>query len=392
MPLHTYRKGTSGHQSTHLAIFPTIRQGGQQVHSAIMTLQQHLAHASRTTEVTINLEWWMGIKQVGIGTATAPPLCGAGYHVQHVLDNLKGMVTILHTCPEVDLPTQTPASSHIAALVQGVSRSGKQIGMTVGRYLVRRIQAVQMRYMAMLIFWIIAINQPLLQLSVSTYLHRWQLGNGIAQHGGINHIIIAQYLVCPQRTAQHIKHYLVVHGRSGCYRGILAYRSMFRRYCWHRYQPAGSLLHFAVLWIFLHIRQQEIGSSFQDGIASIKESLVASIQVVLPQVRGKPGTTCWEHTPCGTIHRSRNTPQVGVMMRHPTRTVVHGARRLSACYTQVANHREQRFLCLSQITHIGRPVVHLGIDVDGIFRVPSGIHLMVPYTLQVGRLTTRLRR
>ena len=80
------------------------------------------------------------------------------------------------------------------------------------------------------------------------------------------------------------------------------------------------------------------------------------------------------------------------MMRHPTRTVVHGARRLSACYTQVANHREQRFLCLSQITHIGRPVVHLGIDVDGIFRVPSGIHLMVPYTLQIGRLTTRLRR
>jgi len=40
----------------------------------------------------------------------------------------------------------------------------------------------------------------------------------------------------------------------------------------------------------------------------------------------------------------------------------------------------------------GYPVVHLGIDVDGVLAVPRGIPLVVPYTLQIGRLTSRLRR
>ena len=195
-----------------------------------------------------------------------------------------------------------------------------------------------------------------------------------------------------QCAAQHIKHNLVVHRRSGSYRGALAYRTMLGRYRWYRYQPACSLFHLAILRIFLHIRQQEIGSALQDGIASLKESLVACIKVVLPQVCGKPGATCGEHSPCGTIHRSCNTPQVGVVMCHPTRTVVHATGCFSTRYAQVANHREQRLLCLCQVTHIGGPVVHLGINVDGVFRVPWGIHLIVPYALQIGRLTARLRR
>ena len=54
--------------------------------------------------------------------------------------------------------------------------------------------------MTMLIFWIVAIYQPFLQLSMSAYLHRWQLGDGIAKHGGIHDIIISQYLVGLQRA------------------------------------------------------------------------------------------------------------------------------------------------------------------------------------------------
>jgi hypothetical protein len=32
-------------------------------------LQQHLDDAGRSGEVTIDLEWWVGIEQVGIGAA-----------------------------------------------------------------------------------------------------------------------------------------------------------------------------------------------------------------------------------------------------------------------------------------------------------------------------------
>ena len=80
------------------------------------------------------------------------------------------------------------------------------------------------------------------------------------------------------------------------------------------------------------------------------------------------------------------------MMSHPPLAVIHRLCRLGTRRAQVANHREQRLLRLCEITHQRRPVVHLRIDVDGVFRIPGRIHLVVPYTLQIGRLTTWLRR
>ena len=113
---------------------------------------------------------------------------------------------------------------------------------------------------------------------------------------------------------------------------------------------------------------------------------------MLPQVCGKPSTTCREHAPCSTVNRTGNTPQVCIMMSHPTWAFIHHTGCFGSCHTQIANHREQRFLCFRQITNQCRPVVHLGINVDGIFRIPWSILLVIPYTLQVCRLSTWLRR
>ena len=106
----------------------------------------------------------------------------------------------------------------------------------------------------------------------------------------------------------------------------------------------------------------------------------------------EPGTTRWEHAPGRTVDGTRHAEEVGIVVSHPTLTSIHLLRRRGTRLTQVANHREERLLRLRDITHEGRPVVHLGIDVDGILCIPGSIHLRIPDALQIGGLPTRLRR
>ena len=70
--------------------------------------------------------------------------------------------------------------------------------------------------------------------------------------------------------------------------------------------------------------------------------------------------------------------------------MVHRLCRLGTRLAQFARHLEQRSLRLSEITNESWPVVHLGIDVDGVLRIPRCIHLVIPYPLQVGGLSARL--
>ena len=167
---------------------------------------------------------------------------------------------------------------------------------------------------------------------------------------------------------------------------------MLRRHRGHRDQPARCLLHLARCRIGLHVVCQEVGGPLHHGVVTGQKLLVARVEIVLPDVRGQPGATRGEHAPGRTVHRPGNTPEVGVVVSHPAPTAVHLLGRLRSRLAQVANHREQRLLRLGQVSHQGRPVVHLGVDVDGIFRVPRCIHLVVPHALQVGRLAPRLRR
>ena len=80
------------------------------------------------------------------------------------------------------------------------------------------------------------------------------------------------------------------------------------------------------------------------------------------------------------------------MVGHPSFTTIHLPSCDGTSLTEVADHREERLLRLCKIAYQGRPVIHLCIDVDGVFRIPRRFHLVVPHTLQVGGLSTRLRR
>ena len=106
---------------------------------------------------------------------------------------------------------------------------------------------------------------------------------------------------------------------------------------------------------------------------------------------GKPGATCWEHAPGRAIHRAGNTPEVGVVVRHPSVAAIHLTGCELSCLTQVSDHVEERLLGLCQVTYEGRPVVHLGIDVNRVFRIPGGIQFIIPDALEVGGLSAGLR-
>ena len=78
-------------------------------------------------------------------------------------------------------------------------------------------------------------------------------------------------------------------------------------------------------------------------------------------------------------------------MRDPAaRAVVH-ARGARAGDRQVVHHAHQRLHALGEIGRLRRPVVHLRVDVDGVFRAPGRRHLVVPQALQVGGLSARPR-
>ena len=157
------------------------------------------------------------------------------------------------------------------------------------------------------------------------------------------------------------------------------------------HQPACGLFDGTICRIFLQIVDEEVGGSLHHGIVFRQERLVACIEIMLPEMRGEPGTACGEHTPGGAVDGAGDAPEVGIVVGHPSFAAVHLLGGPDSRLTQVADHREERLLRFGEVADEGRPVVHLGIDVDGIFRVPRCVQLVVPDTLQVGGLSTGLR-
>ena len=328
----------------------------------------------------------MGIEEVRIGTTVgiSSGRTVIGQQMKHVADDAESMVAIKHTGPEVDFPSQTPTRCHIATLLQGGAGGGKQLRMAIRGYLVRRIQSIQMRDVAVLVVWIVTVLLPLLQLPILAHLHGRKLLDGCRQTllvSGIGLHDVRSLL----RGGQHVKHNLVVHRRAGCQRCPCTHRTVFGRYRRNGHQRPCTR-------IGLQIVKQEIGGSFQHGIHLRQELLVARIEVMLPDVRRQPRASGGEHSPLRTVNGTGNTPQVGVVVGHPSAAVVELAGRCGSRDAQVLHHREEWHLRFCQVGDVGRPIVHLGIDVDGVFAVPRGILLVVPDALQIGRLTSWLRR
>ena len=283
------------------------------------------------------------------------------------------MVAVLHARPEIDLPRQAPACSHVAALGQRGSGSAEEFRMSVGRYLVGGIESVEMRDVPVVIIRIVGIIEPFLQLAILPDLHGRQQGQRLL-YGVLQGLVLAQYAGRTERVGQGVGCNLVVHGATGRDGRLFSHGRMLRRDRRSHDQPP-------FLRMGYHIRKVEQGRSFHGVIVTIEKLLVAREEIVLPQVCGQPCSATGIHAPVGTVDDARGAPDVGVVMCHPSTAAIHVACRGLAGLCEVFDEVEERLFTLRDVAHVGNPVVHFGIDIDGVFAVPRRIGFLVPHAL-----------
>ena len=351
------------------------------MNEAILALHEHLGDTGCHTKVTVNLERRMCIEEVGESASIWIFALHAlvGKDTQHVADNLERMVAVLHARPEVGLPAEAPSRSLVTALFERLASCCKELGSARGADLIRRIKSVEMRDVTMLVVRIVYVLQPFLQLSILAHLHRRQLGDGLLECFLIG-FVTTEDTGSLQHIVHHIEDNLVVHRAACAEIRFAAYATMLGTYRRNHHQIT------RVGMLYQEV-EEEVGGTLHDGIILGKEQGIACELIVLPKVRGKPSATTGIHAPRSSIHGSGNTPEVGVVVSHPTTATIHHLRRLGARFAQVTNHREERLCSLAEVADLGGPIVHLGVDVDGVFAVPRSILLVVPDALQVGRLS-----
>ena len=239
--------------------------------------------------------------------------------------------------------------------------------------------------MAVTVTGIVPVFEPLLQLTPPTYLHGSQLRSHRSQRidkeaflshrrGGVDGVI--------EKVVDH----LVVHRRTGHYdKGALAVDrgGIFGRIGGRDHKPlVFGLAHQKVDVKFA-------GASHQ-GIDRPQICRISREEEAVPQMLAEPRIASGPHAITGAVDRTGRSPNVGIVMQCPATTTVHG-RRLPPLHRYALHQIEKRLVHLGKVGHLGRPVIHLDIDVGGIFSVPGGTQLVVPYSLQVGGLSAGLR-
>ena len=130
---------------------------------------------------------------------------------------------------------------------------------------------------------------------------------------------------------------------------------------------------------------EELRGFFHDGIGfAAQESAIHAVLVVFPVVKRQPRATHRPNAVIGVIDGRCIAPGVQVVMKREAAGAVHFFGRAPAAVKIRFDKVEERPSRLRKIADLGRPVVHLEIDVGGVFAVPRRSHAFVPDALQVG--------
>ena len=78
--------------------------------------------------------------------------------------------------------------------------------------------------------------------------------------------------------------------------------------------------------------------------------------------------------------------EFGCVVRHPAAHAVLFLRGDRTVFCETLHPHEDWFVGLAEVGDLGRPVVHLKIDVEVIVVVPGSLDVWVPKALQVGRV------
>src|SRR6266851_1295353 len=107
------------------------------------------------------------------------------------------------------------------------------------------------------------------------------------------------------------------------------------------------------------------------GIGSLpEEGSVSGVVVVIPEVEGEPRSAHGPDAPAEGVDGGGVAPDVGVVMDDGAAGFV--------------DEIEEWSVEGGEVGAIGQPVVHLGVDVDGVLRAPRRIDRVVPDALEIG--------
>ena len=336
-----------------------------------MALHEHFVHARDCTEVTINLERRMGIEQVVVSLARREK------HANHSVS----MVAIVHTGPEVNLPSERPAGSIVTALLQCDACTLDQVRSFFRGNLSAREKAIQVRNVAVFIVGIVPVLEPFRNLSILTGLCRREALDSCF-HLGTHIFINAKDLGSFNRVVQNIADNLVVHRRAKA--NVVTAVVVFRRITRSGHQVLVARGRF-----FDEAVHEEECGTLHGRINILEVFLIGRIvEEVFPKVRTKPARAGRPKAP-SAINRSRTVPKVGIVVFDPTfvNTPVNlgGLFALRDHGLDFVNERPHTFF---EVAGFCRPVVHFEVDVGGVLTAPNRVRVLIPDALQVGRLAT----
>ncbi len=242
--------------------------------------------------------------------------------------------------------------------------------------------------MAVCVVGVVKVVEPFLQLAVAAYTHDRKAVHHSLQAVAVGVVSVEQTCGGESR-AEGVAYNLVVHG-AACGNGrrgfaTVDYGTVLRR------QRRRAHEHSVMGGVRNKVAHVEIGRSFYGGVMCPYEFGVAAVKVVRPQMRGQPCTSVGPCAEIGEIDHPGRTPYVGVVMRYPSACAVVGACGFGTLHRQLVHEAEQRLMAFCKVGWFGRPVVHLCVDIDGVFAVPRGKPFAAPQALQVGRLGAGLR-
>src|ERR1044072_6207548 len=138
--------------------------------------------------------------------------------------------------------------------------------------------------------------------------------------------------------------------------------------------------------------EEKLRGAFHHRIRTREKLFVVGKFVVMPKVCAKPGAARGPEAPEWAIDRRCLSPQIGVVMAHPTARAIVNSSRPRTILNELRYQSQQWLMTLRQVRRFDGPVVHLRVDVDGVLAFPRWRHEVVPDPLQVRGLRAGPRR
>ena len=228
--------------------------------------------------------------------------------------------------------------------------------------------------------YLVIIPCPLHYLTVLAYL---RLGQAVSCSPDVAYclgiLVAAQDIISAYNCAEKGVKYLAVHGRAAAKRSRSAVGGVIGVLGGN-----GGVCHKAALVIFRQVIKEKLCAFNQSIKLFRKEILITGEEEMLPDVGAKPRQTHW---PQGSgkplVLGCCIAPDIGVVMTHRSPASVHTAGGNSAVLPHALDMVVKGRAALGQILHKCAPVVHLGIDVNGIFSAPRRPHILVPDALEI---------